>query len=250
MPASGAQERHLPHISLTLLGSSDLHPEPCPALDVLERDPTSRQSGFSHYRHDPSDPGSLPGDQVTALYHDRGGALWVGTQGRGLGRLEPGRGAFRNFRHRPEQPGSLADDNVSAITEDRGGTLWVATFRGGLDRFQLDSTRFPAIRQLHLSAVNEEGYPEELQWLVEGIDVGDAAGTRIKDLRRIPRTLDASRLAAPAGVHLGLDHPLLATQALGRFPGRARGLCRGTLRHRHPVVGEEAFRLILVQIHV
>jgi general secretion pathway protein G len=59
--------------------------------------------------------------------------------------------------------------------------------REALDRFQADTERFPGIRQLHLDAVNEEGYPEELEWLVEGIDIGDAAGTKIKYLRRIPR---------------------------------------------------------------
>ncbi len=59
--------------------------------------------------------------------------------------------------------------------------------RGALDRFQADTLRFPGIRTLHLNAINEEGYPEELEWLVEGVDIGDAAGTRIKYLRRIPR---------------------------------------------------------------
>ena len=55
------------------------------------------------------------------------------------------------------------------------------------DRFRADTERFPGIRTLHLDATNEEGYPEELEWLVEGIDIGDAAGTKIKYLRRLPR---------------------------------------------------------------
>ena len=61
------------------------------------------------------------------------------------------------------------------------------TIRESLDRFQADVQRFPGIRQLHLDSTNEEGYPEELEWLIEGIDVGDAAGNKIKYLRRIPR---------------------------------------------------------------
>jgi len=59
--------------------------------------------------------------------------------------------------------------------------------REALDRFQADTERFPGIRQLHLDAINEEGYPQELKWLVEGVDIGDAAGTKIKYLRRMPR---------------------------------------------------------------
>ena len=59
--------------------------------------------------------------------------------------------------------------------------------RTAIDRFQADMERLPGARQLLLDGTNEEGYPEELEWLVEGIDIGDAAGTRIKYLRRLPR---------------------------------------------------------------
>jgi general secretion pathway protein G len=66
------------------------------------------------------------------------------------------------------------------------------TMRQAIDRFQIDAGtttqpgRFPGIRTTVLNATNEEGYPEELAWLVEGVDIGDAAGTRIRYLRRIP----------------------------------------------------------------
>jgi general secretion pathway protein G len=59
--------------------------------------------------------------------------------------------------------------------------------REALDRFEADVQRFPGIRTKYLNATNEEGYPEELEWLVEGVEIGDAAGTKIKYLRRIPR---------------------------------------------------------------
>ena len=58
--------------------------------------------------------------------------------------------------------------------------------RAAIDQFQVDSERFPGIRTSLLNAVNEEGYPENLEWLYEGVDIGDAAGTRIKYLRRLP----------------------------------------------------------------
>lgn len=66
------------------------------------------------------------------------------------------------------------------------------TMREAIDRFQIDAGttvkpgRFPGIRTGVLNATNTEGYPEELSWLVEGVDIGDAAGTRIRYLRRIP----------------------------------------------------------------
>ena len=61
--------------------------------------------------------------------------------------------------------------------------------REALDRFQADTTSASraSARCTSNRVTNEEGYPEELKWLVEGVDIGDAAGTTIKYLRRIPR---------------------------------------------------------------
>jgi general secretion pathway protein G len=60
------------------------------------------------------------------------------------------------------------------------------TIREALDRFQADSEKYPGIRNKYLNATNSEGYPEELKWLYEGVDIGDAAGTKLKYLRRLP----------------------------------------------------------------
>ncbi len=57
--------------------------------------------------------------------------------------------------------------------------------REGINRFQDDVQRLPSMRQ-KLNAVNEEGYPEELEQLYEGFDIGDAKGTKLKYLRRLP----------------------------------------------------------------
>lgn len=58
--------------------------------------------------------------------------------------------------------------------------------RTALDQFQFDTQRYPGIRTKYLDTVNEEGYPEELEWLVEGVDTGDLAENKLKYLRRIP----------------------------------------------------------------
>jgi len=58
--------------------------------------------------------------------------------------------------------------------------------REALDRFQFDTTRYAGIRTKHLNAANEEGYPEELKLLVEGVDTGELGLPQLKYLRRIP----------------------------------------------------------------
>jgi len=59
--------------------------------------------------------------------------------------------------------------------------------REAIDLFHLDVERYPGLKTLKLNRVNEDGYPEELEWLYEGVDIGDAAGTKLKYLRRLPR---------------------------------------------------------------
>ena len=59
--------------------------------------------------------------------------------------------------------------------------------RTAIDRFQYDVERNPGMRGTQMNATNEEGYPEKLEWLYEGYDVGDAVGTKVKYLRRLPK---------------------------------------------------------------
>ncbi|PWU05941.1 MAG: hypothetical protein C5B51_13350 [Terriglobia bacterium] len=71
----------------------------------------------------------LPNNLVRALWEDRKGNLWAGTDG-GLSRLEGER-----FVSPPSEKG--APDWVKCLFEDREGNLWVG-MNGGLNRFRDD----------------------------------------------------------------------------------------------------------------
>ena len=114
-------------------------------LNMLERKtPTGVAGRFTHYRHDPQNPGSLSDDDVWAIYEDRAGELWVGTLGGGLDKFDRHKKSFTHYRHDPTNPNSLSNDNVRAIYEDRfaSSVLWIGTDGGGLNRFDLKTNRF------------------------------------------------------------------------------------------------------------
>ncbi len=71
----------------------------------------------------------LSADDVRAIAEDRDGNLWVGTEGGGLSRLRDGR--FTCYTKTNGLPGN----SISAAEVDADGVLWVAT-SGGLTRFQ------------------------------------------------------------------------------------------------------------------
>lgn len=70
----------------------------------------------------------LSADDVRAIAEDREGNLWIGTDGGGLNRLRDGR--FTCFTKTNGLPGN----SISAVEVDSDGVLWAATF-GGLARF-------------------------------------------------------------------------------------------------------------------
>ena len=85
---------------------------------------------FTHVRHDPDDKTTLSSSFAAALAETRDGAVWVGTYGGGLNRLDRATGRATRFRHDPAAPASLADDRVEALLVDRRGRLWAGTADG------------------------------------------------------------------------------------------------------------------------
>lgn len=61
--------------------------------------------------------------------------------------------------------------------------------REAIDRFQQDSERFPGMKGATgvINATNEEGFPEKMEHLYQGVDVGLPTKLKIKYLRRLPR---------------------------------------------------------------
>lgn len=69
----------------------------------------------------------LSQESVFAIYQDRQGYMWFGTQ-EGLNRYDGY--SFKVYSHNDREPGSLANDIVYSIAEDAEGQLWVGTAVG------------------------------------------------------------------------------------------------------------------------
>ena len=100
---------------------------------------------FKVYRHDDQDERSLAADTIWALYVDRAGVLWVGTQ-ESLDRYDRDTDSFVHYRYRANDVTSLGGFQARSLFEDASGTLWIAT-SGGLSRFDRTSGRFFTYRR-------------------------------------------------------------------------------------------------------
>ncbi len=90
-------------------------------------------SKLIHYQHVSSDKSSLSIDQVTSLYVDGPGNLWIGTENGGLNLFDREKQSFWHYRIDDYDPQSLNNESIETIYEDKVGNLWIGTYTGGLN---------------------------------------------------------------------------------------------------------------------
>ncbi|MEQ9023479.1 MAG: two-component regulator propeller domain-containing protein, partial [Pseudomonadales bacterium] len=90
---------------------------------------------FKLYVEVPGEPNSLSFNSVIALHEGRDGAIWIGTDGGGLDRLDQETGTFKHFRHSPTNRNTISSNVIKSIYEDRQGYIWAGTYAAGLNRY-------------------------------------------------------------------------------------------------------------------
>jgi ligand-binding sensor domain-containing protein/two-component sensor histidine kinase len=97
----------------------------------------SRFDGFSftNYTCNPSDSLSLSGNQVTRLFEDAQGRIWISTHDNGLSVYNPQTNRFKRFMFDPGKPSGVPSNNPTAICTDSQGRIWVGFFGKGLAQY-------------------------------------------------------------------------------------------------------------------
>ncbi|RXR08880.1 hybrid sensor histidine kinase/response regulator [Pseudoxanthomonas composti] len=100
-----------------------------------------RYDGVSYdsWHYDPTDPDSLGGNAIQALFVDRDDNIWVASEGGGISVLDKRR---RGFRHYRPQDHPLLKTDVYAIAQ-QGEDIWMAAFGAGLIRLSPDGRMTP-----------------------------------------------------------------------------------------------------------
>lgn len=92
-------------------------------------------------RHDPRNPYSISSDEVSCIYRDRKGTIWVGT-GMGLDVFDPVTHRFLHFTD-----GGRFGFKVMSMREMSDGRLWLATEMGGIAIIDNRGTAVDALRR-------------------------------------------------------------------------------------------------------
>jgi ligand-binding sensor domain-containing protein/signal transduction histidine kinase len=97
---------------------------------------------------------------VSAIAKDGLGHLWLGTNGNGLVRFDPGSGRYTTYVHDASNARSLNHDRVTAVRVDRGGSVWVAT-DFGLSRWEPATDDFSTFKPQAKSLVQYRSIAED-----------------------------------------------------------------------------------------
>jgi len=88
-------------------------------------DSTRTKANFRRWKHNPNKPGSLPNNSIISLLYDTT-ALWIGTFGGGLSRLDLESEKFTTYTTDDGLPNNI----IFAILKDKNGNLWLSTDYG------------------------------------------------------------------------------------------------------------------------
>jgi len=92
---------------------------------------------FTIFKAESGDSAALPINWVLGICEDREGALWVGTKGMGVCRLNPQTGKWTRLSTKSAKEsgsdgikGTLSNDFVNVLLTDRNGMVWMGTDNG------------------------------------------------------------------------------------------------------------------------
>lgn len=140
---------------------------------------------FLTFRHDPDDPATIPGNDVSALLVGRSGDLWVGSD-QGLSRL------------RNHDRSSILD--LSDLRSDADSAF---VLRIGFEPYELDArpTTRPGLRtQVAASGLREDDTGHVWIWSTAGLDVWDPATDSILPSSEVGLPIPARESPIPAEI--------------------------------------------------
>lgn len=104
---------------------------------LIQFDP---QRGVQHqFIHDPSDPYSIPDNNIRTIEQGRNGDLWIGTENQGIARLDIESGQFHSLSYQEGNSKSISSNSIKSLYFDGKNTLWIGTNGTGINILNIDT---------------------------------------------------------------------------------------------------------------
>ncbi len=105
-----------------------------------------RPADVIHYQQGKTNH-DLGGNQISRLFCDRSGRIWIGTRTEGISLYDPQTNTFTHLKNQENNTRSLASNYVLTFFEDRQATIWVGLSGEGIDKFDPRKAPFRLIQR-------------------------------------------------------------------------------------------------------
>jgi len=117
------------------------------------------RESFSRFRRHRSDPVDFSGDQITSLFEDGSGNLWISTSRGGVARIDKRSGTLTCLSLSRAGARYMSTPGIEAVCEDKTGAIWIAKDALGLFRFDRHTR---TIRHFTSNSTNPSGLSNPL----------------------------------------------------------------------------------------
>lgn len=92
------------------------------------------KNSFQKYQHEIDNLNSLRDEQITGIYGNGNGIIWLTYLNKGISKVNIKTKKFTSYEHNPNDPYSISGNTVRSIYKDAKGHLWIGTYNNGLNR--------------------------------------------------------------------------------------------------------------------
>ena len=123
---------------------------------------------FDNYTYNPSDVFSISKNQISALFEDKSGAIWVGTKGGGINKYQTNH--FNHFKKFSSDKGNQLHNSLWCIYEDQSNQLWIGYeyelycfekgkhFTKNFKIYSYKPNNLKGINSDHMNSITEDNY--------------------------------------------------------------------------------------------
>jgi ligand-binding sensor domain-containing protein len=116
---------------------------------------------------------------VTALFEDHSGRIWIGTYGRGVIRYDPFTNSYKSYVDARPNFGGLRSFFINSIYEDVNHDIWIGTGTSGIMKLDKNKDEFIS---LELSRVDYSAVGKEVHCIIEDKNYNLWFGTTLDGL--------------------------------------------------------------------
>ncbi len=108
---------------------------------IKARDKNRNTPKIEYYTTENNNTNTICDNNISSLYLEKSGAVFIGTRGNGVNIINTGQDCFSQHIFNPTNDNSLDHIRVNAICEDQNGNIWFGT-RLGLNRYNRKSKTY------------------------------------------------------------------------------------------------------------